>query len=77
MKSEIRKIPNGRYKSVVNTSGIDEPLEIKCEVIIEDESIVVDYSGTSSSQPSGINVPLCYAYAHSVSVKMLGRTKSS
>ena len=66
VKSEIRKIPNGRYKSVVNTSGIDEPLEIKCEVIIEDESIVVDYSGTSSSQPSGINVPLCYAYAHTV-----------
>ena len=44
VKSEIRKIPNGRYKSVVN-NRVDERLEIKCEVIIEDESIAVDYSG--------------------------------
>lgn len=66
MRSAIRDVPNGTYRSELTTSGLEEELRITCAVTVSDESINVDYAGTSGAQRFGINVPLCYTYAHTV-----------
>ena len=66
MRSAVREIPNGTYRSELTTSGLEEPLRIACAVTVCDEAIAVDFAGTSGAQRFGINVPLCYTYAHTV-----------
>ena len=66
MRSAIREVPNGTYRSALTTSGLEQPLRIACAVTVSDEEIGVDFSGTSGAQRFGINVPLCYTYAHTV-----------
>ena len=64
MRSAIREVPNGIYRSALTTSGLEEPLRIACAVTVSDEAIAVDFAGTTGAQRFGINVPLCYTYAH-------------
>ena len=66
MRSAIRDVPNGTYRSALTTSGLEEPLRIACAVTVSDDAIGVDFGGTSGAQRFGINVPLCYTYAHTV-----------
>lgn len=64
MREAISRVPDGTYRASVSTDGLDEPLSIEIAVSIKGEAVEVDYAGTSSQQPRGINVPLTYAYAH-------------
>ena len=66
MRAAIRDVPNGTYRSELTTSGLEEPIRIACAVTISDDTIGVDYTGTDGAQRFGINVPLCYTYAHTV-----------
>ena len=60
------EVPNGTFTSHLTTSGLDEEVTISCSVTVNDSTIEVDYCGTTSEQKYGINVPLCYTYAHTV-----------
>jgi N-methylhydantoinase B len=66
LRSAVAAAPDGRYRSTVSTNGFGEPLEIHCALTIDGETIEVDYAGTAAAQRRGINVPYCYAYAHTV-----------
>jgi N-methylhydantoinase B len=64
LRNAIRKIPNGSYKSNITIDGFDDPVDIFCNVIVSDDSIVVDYAGTSPQVNRGINVVMNYTHAY-------------
>jgi N-methylhydantoinase B len=63
-RSAIREIPDGSYESVIHTDGIDSPVKIACQVVVADDEIVVDYSGSSPQVSRGMNVVLNYTAAY-------------
>ena len=64
LRDAIREIPNGSYQSDIQIDGFDDPIRICCTVDIQDDSISVDYAGTSDQVDRGINVVLNYTHAY-------------
>ena len=57
-KFEIRKVPNGIYSFTDHIDGLGkdpQPVVLNVKVIVEDETIIVDWEGTSKQVPGGIN----------------------
>ena len=57
-KSEIRKVPNGIYSFTDHIDGLGkdpQPVILNVEVTVEDETVIVDWEGTSKQVPGGIN----------------------
>lgn len=65
MIEEIRKLPNGTTRNEITLDGYDEPVTIVCEVTVNDEDIQIDYTGSSTASPKGINLVLNYTKAYS------------
>lgn len=66
MKQRIKELlPEGRYESEVYADGFEEPLRIKATIIVKDETVSVDYTGTSSQVDKAINSVMNYTYAYS------------
>ena len=65
LRETISKIPNGSYRSEVTIDGFDQPLTIDCLVTIHDDTLSVDYEGTSPQVKRGINVVMNYTEAYS------------
>lgn len=64
MLDAISDVPNGRWVSTMRVDGVDSPLDIHTSLIVTDQEIKVDFAGTSSVQPYGINVPMSYTDAY-------------
>lgn len=64
MLAAIRDVPNGRWVSTMRVDGVDSPLDIHTSLIVTDHEINIDFTGTSSVQPYGINVPMSYTDAY-------------
>ena len=64
LRSVLRDLPDGVYRSRVVSDGVDEPVEIRCAVKIDGDHMVVDYAGSSPQSPRGINVVLNYTAAY-------------
>lgn len=64
MLAAIRDVPNGRWVSTMRVDGVDSPLDIHTSLTVTDHEINVDFTGTSSVQPYGINVPMSYTDAY-------------
>ncbi|MDG1197523.1 MAG: hydantoinase B/oxoprolinase family protein [Actinomycetota bacterium] len=64
MLKAISDVPNGRWVSTMRVDGVDGPLDIHTSLIVTDQEIKVDFAGTSSVQPYGINVPMSYTDAY-------------
>ena len=64
MLAAIRDVPNGRWVSTMRVDGVDSPLDIHTSLIVTNHEINVDFTGTSSVQPYGINVPMSYTDAY-------------
>jgi N-methylhydantoinase B len=62
----IRQWPNGTYSAEVLLDGYDTDVTLKASVIVRDDSIHVDYAGTSEQVLHSINCRTNYRYAHSV-----------
>ena len=61
---EINNLPDGTYKASVATDGLSEqPIEIMVEIIIREDTVTVDFSGSSQQVAKAINCPLCYTRA--------------
>lgn len=60
LRDAISKIPNGRYEHEVWSDGFEEPLLLKVAVVIHDDSIDIDFAGSSPQSSRGINVVLNY-----------------
>ena len=64
MIAAISEVPNGSWVSTMRVDGVDSPLDIHTSLTVTDEEIKVDFTGTSSVQPYGINVPMSYTDAY-------------
>ena len=63
-RAAIAEIPNGVYEDVVEIDGYDKPLRICAKVTVNDQDLVVDYTGTSPQVDRGINVVYNYTHAY-------------
>jgi N-methylhydantoinase B len=65
-RKAIREWPNGTYTAEVLLDGYDTDVKLKAAVIVRDDSIHVDYAGTSDQILHSINCRTNYRFAHSV-----------
>jgi N-methylhydantoinase B len=65
MRQAIRQWPNGTYRAQVRLDGFDADVVLKTSVVVRDDTIHVDYTGTSPEVAFGINVMPHYRIAHS------------
>jgi N-methylhydantoinase B len=64
MREAIAALQPGRYENAMRVDGYDEPIDLVCALTIRDGMIAVDFEGTSSVSPRGVNVPLTYTQAY-------------
>ena len=65
MRQAIAAVPDGDYHSRVSFDEFDGELNIDCRIVIEGDTLTVDFSGSSPQQPQGgINCTYTYAKAH-------------
>lgn len=65
-RAEIRDLPNGTYHFTDHMDGLGEhpePIVIKVALTIHDESISVDFDGSSPQVEGGVNTPLPFTKA--------------
>ncbi|MBI3966578.1 MAG: hydantoinase B/oxoprolinase family protein [Chloroflexi bacterium] len=65
MRRAIREWPNGSYSAELRLDGFDAEITLRTTVTVADESVHVDYAGSSPQVPFGINVMPHYRFAHS------------
>lgn len=63
-RQAIASLPDGDYRKVIHTDGIDHPIEINCLVSVRGDEILVDYDGSSPQVERGMNVVLNYTTAY-------------
>lgn len=66
MRKAIAAWPNGSYKADMTIDGFESDVKLCVSVEVRDDSIHVDYTGTSPEVARGINVVPHYRVAHSV-----------
>ena len=64
LREAIRALPDGVYRNTITIDGFDEPLTIACAIEVTDDSLRVDYAGSSPQVDRGINVVLNYTHAY-------------
>jgi N-methylhydantoinase B len=64
MRRKIREMPDGTYENSFQIEAQEEPLTLACRIDVKDETIAVDFAGTSPTIRMGINVPLTYSTAY-------------
>jgi N-methylhydantoinase B len=64
MRDAIRALPDGSYEYEARVDGFIEPVTIHCRIDVHDESIRVDYTGSSPQLPKAINVVPIYTFAY-------------
>jgi N-methylhydantoinase A/oxoprolinase/acetone carboxylase beta subunit/N-methylhydantoinase B/oxoprolinase/acetone carboxylase alpha subunit len=64
MLDEIRGLPAGTYENEMTVDGYEKSVTLKAKLTIGGEGIDVDFSGSSSVSPYGINVPYTYTIAY-------------
>lgn len=60
----IADLPKGRWANTLVTDGYDEPIRLAAEVAIAQDSVHVDFAGSSPVSRWGVNVPLIYTKAY-------------
>lgn len=64
MRKAISSLPDGDYAFEVDGDGVDKPISIRVCVRVKDDTISVDYSGTSEQVPYALNVVPAYTFAY-------------
>ncbi|NKB51092.1 MAG: hydantoinase B/oxoprolinase family protein [Rhizobiaceae bacterium] len=62
----ISDVPKGVWTSTLRVDGYEKEIELKAKLTVDENSMVLDFAGTSDCSQKGINVPLNYATAYSV-----------
>ncbi|WP_201153106.1 hydantoinase B/oxoprolinase family protein [Rhodothalassium salexigens] len=65
MRAEIAKLPQTRVRHTMRIDGHDAPLDLVCTLSVADETVHIDWTGSSPLAPRGVNVPLTYTQAYS------------
>jgi N-methylhydantoinase B len=63
MRAAIRELPDGTYRSALQTDGLDTPLDIVMALTVTGDDITMDFTGTSPQVERAINLPMCYTFA--------------
>jgi N-methylhydantoinase B len=63
--AEIARLPGGTYAAEIWSDGYEEPVRLAACMHIGEETIEVDFAGTSGLSSRGINVPPAYCRAYS------------
>lgn len=69
MRGAIRAIPNGIYENtlLIDGHGPGRPVSLRCRVRVDDEDILVDYTGSDGQRlAGGINCTFVYTLGHTV-----------
>ena len=64
MRRAIEALPDGEYRSETVADGLDHPIHIHTKVLVEGDTITVDYTGSSERDRRALNVPLNYTAAY-------------
>lgn len=62
--SAIAKLPKGTWRHSIIVDGYDVPIKLQATLTIAETDITVDYDGSSSASPFGINVVANYCLAY-------------
>lgn len=63
MRDAIRAVPDGSWHFAFDTDGADEPYHFAVSLAIQGDTITVDYTGSSPTQPRAINCVFAYTFA--------------
>jgi N-methylhydantoinase B len=66
MAAIIAKLPKGSWTSAMRIDGYEAPIDLVANLSIGEDSIEVDYAGSSPMSSYAINCPLNYAEAYTV-----------
>jgi N-methylhydantoinase B len=64
MTEAIQKLPKGSWTSSMRVDGYEAPIDIVGRVTISDDTVHVDFTGTSGMSSYAINCPICYTEAY-------------
>ena len=64
MRAAIKAVPDGEYSDAFTIDGIDTPLTIQCTVRIDNDTLSIDFSGTSDQVNAPINCVPNYTQAY-------------
>ena len=64
MTEAIQKLPKGTWTSSMRVDGYEASIDINGHVTIGEDTITVDYTGTSGMSSYAINCPICYTEAY-------------
>ncbi len=64
MTEAIGKLPKGTWTNTMRVDGYEAPLDLVASVTIGEDTIHVDFTGTSGMSSYAINCPLCYTEAY-------------
>ena len=64
MTEAIGKLPKGTWTNTMRVDGYESPLDLVASVTIGEDTIYVDFTGTSGMSTYAINCPLCYTQAY-------------
>jgi len=60
----LGSVPNGTYRNEMNVDGYNDSITLAVEIVVSDQGMHADFSGTSPLSTFGINVPIVYAQAY-------------
>jgi N-methylhydantoinase B len=64
VRAEIRKLPEGEWRSETWSDGFEEPIVIRCCARVSGDEIDIDFAGSSPQSERGINVVFNYTHAY-------------
>jgi len=64
MTAAIAQLPKGTWRSSMRIDGYDLPIDLCAALTVTDDTIDVDFTGTSGTSDRGINCPMCYTEAY-------------
>ena len=64
MRAAISKLPITTTTNTMKIDGYDEEIVLKAKLSVVNDTIVIDYEGSSPISDYGINVPKCYTDAY-------------
>lgn len=62
--ARIAALPAGTYRNTMRVDGYDHPVDLTATLTIANDTITVDYTGTTGLSRFGINVPMAYTEAY-------------
>jgi len=66
MRDRIRELENGEYTAELMTDGYDDPLRFRLKITVLDESMVLDFAGSSPQLARPVNSVLNYTRAYAI-----------